>query len=131
MQEVLALVFTYVWGAWRHRWLALVVTWIVALGGWLWVWQMPEAYVAKARIYVDTNTVLRPLLQGLAIQPDINQRITLNEDTRGLRIVREVLRYAFTRRGVNARHSSRMRGTASMSLRIVAPVVVRPLMPSK
>jgi choline dehydrogenase len=30
----------------------------------------------------------------------IKQRITLNEDTRGMRIVREVLRYAFQRRGV-------------------------------
>ncbi len=30
----------------------------------------------------------------------INQPITLNQDTRGLRIVREALRYAFTRRGV-------------------------------
>ena len=32
---------------------------------------------------------------------------------------------------VNARHNSRLRGTASMSVRIVAPVVVRPLIASK
>ena len=30
----------------------------------------------------------------------VRQPITLNEDTRGLRLVREVLKYAFTRRGV-------------------------------
>ena len=30
----------------------------------------------------------------------VNQKITLNEDTRGLRLLREVLRYAFGRRGV-------------------------------
>ena len=81
MHEVLSLVFTYVWGAWRHRWLALVIAWIIALAGWFWVWQMPEAYVAKARVYVDTNTVLRPLLRGLAIQPDIDERITLMSRT--------------------------------------------------
>lgn len=30
----------------------------------------------------------------------VNQRITLNEDTRGLRMLREMFRYAFSRRGV-------------------------------
>ncbi len=77
MQEILAQLFSYVWGAWRHRWLALAIAWAVAVVGWLWVWQMPEAYVAKARIYVDTNSLLRPLLEGLTIQPDTEDRIGL------------------------------------------------------
>jgi len=77
MQEILAQVFSYVWGVWRYRWLALGVAWMGAIGGWVWVWQLPESYVANARVYVDTNTVLRPLLQGLAIQPDIESRIGL------------------------------------------------------
>ena len=81
MQEVLAQVFTYVWGVWRHRWLALAVAWLVAIGGWIWVWQLPEAYVASARVYVDTNSVLRPLLRGLAIQPNIGQRINMMSRT--------------------------------------------------
>ena len=77
MQEILAQVFSYLWGVWRHRWLALAIAWVVAIAGWLWVWSMPESYVARARVYVDTNTVLRPLLAGLAIQPDHENRIGL------------------------------------------------------
>jgi len=77
MQEILAQVFSYVWGVWRHRWLALAVAWGVAVVGWIWVWQLPESYVARARVYVDTNTVLRPLLAGLAVQPDVEERIAL------------------------------------------------------
>jgi polysaccharide chain length determinant protein (PEP-CTERM system associated) len=77
MQEILAQVFSYVWGVWRHRWLALAVAWVVAIGGWIWVWQLPEAYVASARIYVDTNSLLKPLLAGLTIQPDTQDRIGL------------------------------------------------------
>jgi polysaccharide chain length determinant protein (PEP-CTERM system associated) len=77
MQELLAQLFSYVWGVWRHRWLALATAWVVAIAGWIWVWQMPEAYVAKARIYVDTNSLLRPLLEGLTIQPDTDDRIGL------------------------------------------------------
>ena len=77
MQEILAQVFSYVWGVWRRRWLALGVAWLVAIAGWAWVWQLPESYVASARVYVDTNTVLRPLLQGLAVQPNVESRIGL------------------------------------------------------
>jgi polysaccharide chain length determinant protein (PEP-CTERM system associated) len=81
MQEILAQVFSYVWGVWRHRWLALGVAWGVAVAGWLWVWQLPESYVATARVYVDTNSVLRPLLRGLAIEPNIDQRISMMSRT--------------------------------------------------
>jgi len=77
MQDVLAQLFSYLWGVWRHRWLAMIVAWIVAIGGWIWVWQLPESYVARARVYVDTNTVLKPLLAGLAIQPNMESRIGL------------------------------------------------------
>ncbi len=81
MQEAVAQILSYIWGIWRFRWLALVVIWVTALGGWLFVQQMPEAYVGSARVYVDSNNVLRPLLQGLAIQPNIDQRIAMMSRT--------------------------------------------------
>ncbi|EAQ98905.1 XrtA system polysaccharide chain length determinant [Congregibacter litoralis] len=81
MQEIIGQALTYVWGIWRHKWLALAVAWVVALGGWAYVYKMPESYVAKAKVYVDTNTVLRPLLRGLAITPDINQRVRMMSGT--------------------------------------------------
>ena len=81
MQELLAQVFTYVWAVWRHRWLALGVAWTLAVAGWIWVWQLPEAYVGTARVYVDTNSILRPLLRGLTIQPNIEQRIGMMSRT--------------------------------------------------
>lgn len=77
MQEILAQVFAIIWGVWRHRWLALGISWGIAVMGWLWIWQLPEAYVASARVYVDTNTLLKPLLQGLTIQPNTQDRIQL------------------------------------------------------
>jgi len=81
MQEMIAQVVTHLLGVWRHRWLVLVVAWVVALGGWAYIWKMPESYVASARLYVDVNTVLRPLLKGLAVTPDINQRVRLMSGT--------------------------------------------------
>jgi polysaccharide chain length determinant protein (PEP-CTERM system associated) len=70
-------VFSYVWGVWRHRWLALAIAWVIAVAGWIWVWQLPESYVASARVYVDTNSLLGPLMAGLTIQPENVDRIGL------------------------------------------------------
>lgn len=81
MQEALAQLWSYALGVWRHRWLVLIVAWLVSVACWVWIWRLPEAYVATARIYVDTNSVLRPLLRGLAIQPDIDQRIAMMSRT--------------------------------------------------
>jgi len=81
MQELIAQVFSYIWGIWRFRWLGMIVAWVIALGGWLFVQQMPEAYVGSARVYVDSNNVLRPLLQGLTVQPNLGQRIAMISQT--------------------------------------------------
>ncbi len=81
MQETIAQLMSYVWGVWRFRWLALIVTWVIALGGWIFVLQIPESYVASARIFVDSNNLLRPLLKGLAIEPNTQQRIAMMSRT--------------------------------------------------
>lgn len=81
MQDVVAQLISHFFGIWRHRWVAMGMAWIIALGGWAYVWKLPESYVASARVYVDTNSVLRPLLRGLTISPDINQRIAMLSQT--------------------------------------------------
>ncbi len=77
MQEILAQITEYALGIWRHRWVALGSAWIFSIAGWIWVAQMPEEYLASARVYVDTNQVLKPLLRGLAVDPNTKQRIAV------------------------------------------------------
>ena len=50
MQDIVAQLISQFLGLWRHRWVALGVAWIIALGGWAYVWKMPESYVASARV---------------------------------------------------------------------------------
>lgn len=57
--------------------MAVAVAWIVALAGALVVWVVPERHEARARVYVDTQTVLRPMMVGLAFQPDIDQQVRM------------------------------------------------------
>lgn len=51
----------------RFRWGALLVATLVGLLGTAGVLAIPGKYESRAQIYVDTKSVLRPLLQGLAV----------------------------------------------------------------
>jgi len=64
-------------GAWRYRWVAIAVAWAVAIIGWTIVFLMPDRYQAGARVYVDTTTPLKPLLQGLTPESDVNAQLNL------------------------------------------------------
>ena len=77
MQDILEKLKLIVWNIWRFKWTALLLAWFVAAMGWLVVSQMEDRYRAQARIFVDTNSVLEPLLYGIAIQPDVRQRVDL------------------------------------------------------
>jgi len=54
----------------RYRWHALALTAFVCLLGWSAVYMLSDKYESRAQIYVDTKTVLGPLLQGIAVSAD-------------------------------------------------------------
>jgi polysaccharide chain length determinant protein (PEP-CTERM system associated) len=53
--------------AWRYRWKAVALIWLVALLGWTGVRMLPDRYVSTARIYADADAVLGMLLRGIAM----------------------------------------------------------------
>jgi polysaccharide chain length determinant protein (PEP-CTERM system associated) len=61
------LVRRYAASAWRHRWKAVALIWLVALLGWTGVHMLPDRYVSTARIYADADAVLGMLLRGIAM----------------------------------------------------------------
>lgn len=77
LRELINLVLDELRGAWRFRWWALGVAWLVCLIGWPVVLSIPNTYQATARVYVDTRSILRPLLEGLAIDPDVASGLEL------------------------------------------------------
>ena len=77
MQELVSQVLNTLRGMWKFRWPALIVAWVVAVIGVVVVWRIPDQYEAAARIYVDTDTILKPLMSGLAVQPNVEQQISM------------------------------------------------------
>lgn len=81
MREVIDQAVSHLLGIWRYRWYALAAAWTVAVAGWMIVYKMPDQYESNALIQVDTESVIGPVLRGLAIQTDVNQRVQLMAKT--------------------------------------------------
>ncbi|MGM9479708.1 XrtA system polysaccharide chain length determinant [Roseateles sp. NT4] len=62
---------------WKYRWVGLVVAWVTGIVGAVVVFVLPDRYEASARIYVDTQSILKPLMSGLAVQPNVEQQVTM------------------------------------------------------
>jgi polysaccharide chain length determinant protein (PEP-CTERM system associated) len=77
MDELLRQLVGYLRAMWLYRWWGLVAAWIVGLGAGFAVFMMPDRYESSARIYVDTQSILKPLMSGLAIQPNIDQQVAI------------------------------------------------------
>lgn len=77
MQEILRLFFQYLHGIWRYRWYALAVALIASPIGWFYTASLPDEYAAQARVFVDTESVLTPLLSGMAVQSSDSRRVTM------------------------------------------------------
>src|SRR5512138_3809094 len=77
MDEYLQQLVTALRGKWRRRWIGLAVAWATAVIGAVILLRIPDRYEATARVYVDTQTVLKPLMAGLTVQPNVDEQITM------------------------------------------------------
>jgi polysaccharide chain length determinant protein (PEP-CTERM system associated) len=62
--------------AWRFRWYGAAIAWSFCLLGWGVVALMPNVYEASATLYVDTASVLRPILTNQIVPPDVIAELT-------------------------------------------------------
>ncbi|HEY4751175.1 MAG TPA: XrtA system polysaccharide chain length determinant [Steroidobacteraceae bacterium] len=75
MNPLINEIWDQVTGGWRFRWLALAVAAALALVGWLVVFGLQDRYEAGTSVFVDTRTSLRPALQGLTVEQDVDAEL--------------------------------------------------------
>ena len=63
---------------WRRRWLAMAVAWGVAVLGWLVIALIPNSYEAKARLFVQMQSIL-PNQIGITADERKNQLLRLKQ----------------------------------------------------
>lgn len=77
MVEILHQISSHLRALWMYRWLGFIGAALVALIGMVAIWQVPDKFEASARVYVDTQSILQPLMAGLAIQPNVDQQVDM------------------------------------------------------
>ena len=75
MAEITAVLLNFLKAIGKYRWHAIVITWVVALIGWVVVLRLPNQYEASARVYVDTQSILKPLLANMTSVPNLEQQV--------------------------------------------------------
>lgn len=81
MEELISQLLSHLKGIWKYRWYATAAMWVIAIAGWLTVSQLPDKYESSARIYVDTQSVLKPLMAGMVSPPNLEQQVTIMSRT--------------------------------------------------
>ncbi len=77
LQDIVEDIKCHARGMWRFRWLAICIAWGAALAGWLFVLQMPNVYKSSARVFVDTNSLLPELTEGLTARENLMDEVEL------------------------------------------------------
>ena len=77
MDSVREMIARYGGLAWQRRWWGVTAAWIVCVIGWLSVAAMPNQYEAFARVYIDADAVLTPLLRGIAVESSLQDQLDL------------------------------------------------------
>lgn len=77
MQEQLSEYLTYIKGTLKHKWFAINLAWIICLLGWTVVMILPNQYTSVAKVHVDSTSMLKPLLKGMAVQEDARMLIRI------------------------------------------------------
>jgi polysaccharide chain length determinant protein (PEP-CTERM system associated) len=77
MEEYLPRLLSYLKGIWKCRWYAVTISWLVFLIGSIVVYSLPDKFQATARVFVDTQGILKPLLSNMTTTPNIEQQVSI------------------------------------------------------
>src|SRR5258708_10105640 len=71
----------YAASVWRKRWYIALIGWVLSIPGWIGVMALPDRFESSARVYVDTDSLLSPLLRGISVEGNIGQQVEFMQRT--------------------------------------------------
>jgi len=81
MEELIQQLLSSLKGIWKYRWHAVLVAWLVAIAGFIKVISLPDDFQTSARVFVDTQTILKPLMAGMTSVPNAEQQVAIMSRT--------------------------------------------------
>ncbi len=77
MEDILRRATVVIRASWKHRRLGMICAWLIGAIAAGIILRIPDRYEASARISLDTQSVLKPLMSGLAVQPNVDQQVRM------------------------------------------------------
>lgn len=81
LQQTIEMILDYIRGVWLKKRYIMLCSWLLCPIGFVYIATMPDVYKSEAVVYVDTRSMLQPLLSGLAIQTNPQQEIAMMAQT--------------------------------------------------
>ena len=81
MEQLIQQLLSSLKGIWKYRWHAVLVAWLVAIVGFIKVITLPDDFQTSARVFVDTQTILKPLMAGMTTVPNTEQQVAIMSRT--------------------------------------------------
>jgi polysaccharide chain length determinant protein (PEP-CTERM system associated) len=81
LQQTIDMILDYIRGIWLKKRYVMLCSWLICPIGFGYVAMMPDVYKSEAVVFVDTRSMLQPLLSGLAIQSNPQQEIAMMAQT--------------------------------------------------
>ncbi|GLR70943.1 XrtA system polysaccharide chain length determinant [Agaribacter marinus] len=81
LQQTIQIVLDYIRGIWIKKRYLIICSWLVCPIGFVYVANMPDVYKSEAQVYVDTRSMLAPLLAGISIYTNPEQEVQMMAKT--------------------------------------------------
>ena len=81
MNDLRSQIRRYALGMLRYKWVVVALAWLISAAGWAAVSTISNRYEASARIFIDADAVLTPLLRGIALDNPLSAQIDVLQRT--------------------------------------------------
>lgn len=80
-QQTIQVALDYLKGIWKRKRYLIIFSWLVCPLGFAYVASMPDVYRSEAQVYVDTRSMLAPILKDIAIPNDPQAEVKMMAQT--------------------------------------------------
>lgn len=81
LEQTIQMVLDFIRGIWIKKRYVMICSWLICPIGFFYVTTLPDVYKSDAQVFVDTRSVLQPILSGLAFGTNPEQEIQMMAKT--------------------------------------------------
>ena len=77
LEQTIQMALDFIRGIWIKKRYVMICSWLICPIGFFYVLTLPDVYESDAQVYVDTRSVLQPLLRGMVVGSNPEQEIQM------------------------------------------------------